>query len=318
MRPTVLLFCVLAAASARAQAVNPLPNPTEEARRAAAQVEAERNRQANDYARLKAISDERFRRKGTRMTNLDGMAMVDIPEADKKAIAVDEDIRKKYSDLIKGGKGGVVRLQNADVCTPNNLIVAATGGCPNYVIGKATAFSFRTGEYVNPLFSDVLFKGTTLSSTGAYTIGIFAKLGGTDLRALDVKSEGVHQLAAFVPPANMGEFQRQSAILRRGAQIGDFTYLPKAEINAGDVFVLRSVAYRANLYRGEKPRRINVLAADERADVTIVFKIEKLLSDGSVILVWRELKKAPPPRVVLEAGTPKPLAPNKFLSVVTQ
>lgn len=243
--------------------------------------------------------------------------MLDIPDSDKQAIAVDEDLRKKYADLLKRGRGGLVRLHNADACTPNNLIVSAVGGCPNYVVGKATGFSFRTSEYVSTIFSDVFFKGTSLSANGAYTIGIFANLGKADLVALDLRSEGVHQLAAFVPPSTSAEFERQSAILRIGVQIGSFAYLPRAEVNAGDVFVLRSVAYRANLYRGEKPRRVNVLAEDERADIMIGFKIEKVLSDGSIILAWRELRKSTPPRVVLEALTPKKPAPNKFLSRIS-
>lgn len=317
MKLFVFLVCVLgSAALALGQNTNPATNPTEEARQAAAQAEADRRRQAGEFARLKSISEEKHRRRGMRITNLDGMAMLDIPDSDKQAIAVGEEIRRKYADLLKRGKAGLLRLQNADICTPNNLIVTAVGGCPNYVTGKATAFSFRTSEYVAPLFSDIFLKGPALTATGAYTIGIFANLGDVDIRNLDVKSEGVHQLAAFVPPTTLTEFERQSAILRRGAQIDKFTYLPKAEINPGNVFVLRSVAYRANLYRGEKPRRINVLAADERADVTIVFRIEAVLSDGSVVLAWRELKKSPPPNVTLEAVTPKRAAPNKFVSIL--
>ena len=303
MKICALLICVMMSGfRADAQVGTPPTNSTEEARRAAAQAEAERRRQSAAYARLKSISDKEYRLKKTHISELDGIyGGPSLSNDDKKAITVDAGIRDKYQDLLKRGKAGVIRLHNADVCKPNDLVVAATGGCPNNVIAKATAFSFRTRDYVSTLFSDVFFKGTALWSTGAYTIGIFAKLGNPDLRSLDMKSEGVHQLAGFAPPADMASFDRQSAILRRGVQIDAFTYLPKAEVNPGDVFVLRSVAYRAKLYRGEKPRRINVLADDERADVTIAFEIAAILSDGSVVIVWRELKRSSPPRVVLEA-----------------
>lgn len=320
MKITALLILTLAfAGSVMAQS----EGQQTEAQRAAAEAqrryELERERQAG-FSRLKAVSDAKNRRRAALIADANGRFLrfdQRLTEADKQAIAVGEEIRKRYSDVLKGGKAGAVRLQNADVCTPNGLIVAATGGCPNNVIAKATAFSFRIGDYVATRFSDVFFKGTALSSAGAYSIGIFANLGTHDLRSLDMKSEGVRQLADFNPPSDMAEFERQSAILRGGTKIGEFTYLPKAEVAVGEVFVLRSVAYKANHFQGEKPRRINVMDGDERADVVIVFKVETVLSDGSVVLVWRELKRSSPPRVVLEAATPKP-APNKFLSTITR
>jgi hypothetical protein len=323
MKLTGFLLLLLAFSIAGRAQTDGQQNSARDAQRAALEtqtrLQVERERQAG-YARLKAISESKNSRNATRIADANGRFVRFDPrltDADKQAITIDEDILKRYRVLLKREKAGVVRLQNADICTPNRLVVAAVGGCPNNVIAKATAFSFRTGDYVSPVFSDVFFNGTGLSSTGAYAIGIFANLGKVDLKSLDMKSEGVRQLADFIPPSDAAEFQRQFGILRRGVKIGEFIYLPKAELAVGEVFVLRSVAYRANHFEGVKPRRINVMEGDVRADVIIVFQVETLLSDGSVILVWRELNRSPPPGVVLEALSPKSATPNKFLSAIT-
>lgn len=234
-----------------------------------------------------------------------------LNEQDKLAIAVLPDDLKAYAAFLKKGRTGIVRLHNADICVPNSLVIHASAGCPNNVAGKATAYSFRAGNYRLPLFADIFFKGNKISTSGVFTIGVYSDLGTADINTLNASSEGIKELLDFEPPDKEDEIDRQSSILSRGVQIGSFVYGPTVTVNTESTYVLRSVAYKGKLLKGEKPKAVNVLASDERKDVTVIFKIVRQNSDGSIVLLWKELNRAAPPKVVLEAKRDKAPAPPK-------
>jgi hypothetical protein len=224
-----------------------------------------------------------------------------LNEQDKQATLILPEDLKQYADFLKQPKTGIIRLQNADNCSPSDLVVKASAVCPNNISGKATAFSFRAGTYKLPLFSDMFFKGSILMASGAFTIGIYSNLGDQDIILLNSSSKGVKELLDFQPPERENEIERQYSILKRGVQIGDLIYRGAVGADTNKTYVMRSIAYKGTIPRGEKPGTINLLAADERKDVTVVFRIVRQNSDGSIVLLWKELSRAKPPKIVLEA-----------------
>ena len=96
-------------------------------------------------------------------------------------------------------------------------------------------------------------------------------------------------------------------------QIGSFIYGPEVPVNLGHAYVLRSVAYKGKILKGNRSNNVNLLAEDERKDVTVVFRPLRRMDDGSIILLWKELGRASPPEIVLEAKNDGALTPkNEF------
>lgn len=228
-----------------------------------------------------------------------------LTDEDIRAISILPEDLKAHQEFLRSPKTGIVRLQNAETCPPNPIVIRISAGCANNVNGKATAYSFRARGYRAPLFADLSFKSGKLSKSGAFVIGLLSDLRTDDLAEIQLVSDGVHQLADYRPPARQDEIERQYSILSKGAVVGGHVYGPEVGVTVGNVYVIRSVAYKGKLEIGEKPRTIDVLADDERKDITIVFKIIRQYEDGSIVLLWKELDRKDPPGVVLDAKNEK-------------
>jgi hypothetical protein len=223
-----------------------------------------------------------------------------LTKDDIKAISIHPADAIQFASFLRQPKTGIVRLQSADVCLPNNLVIQANGTCPNNIIGKATSYSFRTKDYTSATLSDVFFNKTKLSSTGVFTIGMFSNLGDVDLDALTLTSDGIKQLAEYQPSVEQSEIEKESEVLTKGLKIDGRIFKNEMEVKENTSYVLRTVAYKGKLYKGTGFYKIDVLAADKRKDVIVVFRITRIQDDGSITLIWKELNEKPSPRVVLK------------------
>lgn len=275
--------------------------------------ELQRQEQQGRFERLRAISEVKYNevslvRKGNEVRVKYSPRLND---QDIHAIEVSPLDLKKYGAFLKSPKTGITRLQNADVCAPNDLVLQASNTCPNNVTGKATAFSFRVQSYRLPMVADVFFKGNKLIANGAFILGILSDLGQTDINSLNAESDGIKQLLDFQPPETGNEIAGQNATLKRGLQVGNYIYKTEIEIKEGNSYVLRSVAYKGKIWQGGGIEKINMLDGDERKDVTVAFNILRKLNDGSIILLWKEISRIAPPKIVLEASNNSDKTPKK-------
>ncbi|MFZ1701716.1 MAG: hypothetical protein WBO10_12665 [Pyrinomonadaceae bacterium] len=203
-----------------------------------------------------------------------------------------------YEDFLREPKTGIVRLQRSDVCPQKTIVLRGADNCPNAIRGKATAFSFRTGRYRDTNLADIVFNGDKIAKSGTLTIGILSDLGDTDIDSLSMTSEGVRQLSDFTPASVESEIDRQYAVLQRGAVIGNHVYGPDVAPVVGNTYVMRSVAYRGKI--GNEGKGFNPLLDDERVDVTVAFKVIRKLSDGSIVMVWKELARRDSPDIIID------------------
>ena len=258
--------------------------------------------QEDGINRLKAISEGRYSHDTELVHNKKIVRIKYSPkygEDDIRAIAIPDEDLKTYSIFLKGSKVGIRRLQNSATCPSSDLVINASGGCPNSVAGKATAFSFRTDNYRSPVFADLFYDGNKLKTPGLFILGILSDLGNADINHIDSATAGVKELLKFEPSARQVEVERDVSILKIGLQIGDYTYSTEVEAVVGNVYVIRSIAYKGiSSVRGRKQE---IGTFDERKDVTFVFKIVRQMSDGSIVLVWKEISRISSPKVTLEA-----------------
>lgn len=301
MKTRFFLFFLLAISVGRVIAAQAPVNNDAEALR----VAAERREAAARFARLRAVA---MRTAYPPPRNNQGALRPhpSLNEQDLKAIAPPDEDLKTYAAFLKAPKTGILRLQNADICTPNNLIVQAAVPCPNNVKGKGTAYSFRAGDYRLPPFADISFAGKEFIDSGSLTIGVFSDLGDTEIDKTNLASDGVAQLAKFQPPGTGDEFGRQLSILNRGLQIGQHVYRTRTAVAAGHTYVLRSVVYNGKVIRGKSPSTSVSFEADDRKDILMVFKVLRVLDDGSVVLLWKQLKKVDSPHITVNIGQGPP------------
>jgi hypothetical protein len=223
-----------------------------------------------------------------------------LTNEDIKAVTIHPADLSQFKEFLRQPNTGVIRLHSADNCLPESRVIQAVGTCPNNIIGKATSYSFRTNDYVNILFSDIFFIKNAFSSTGAFTLGIFSNLGNVDIKTLTLLSEGVRQLADFQPSASESDIERHFNVLKKGIQIGDNIYKTSTASAENSVYVLRTIAYKGRIIRNSTTNRINILDGDERKDVLLVFQVVRKHEDGSLTLLYKELRRKDVPKVLLE------------------
>ena len=259
-------------------------------------------RQDEEVARLRTIT-ERRQTTADLIRNNDNIFIKYKPNLTKEdinAIAVSPEDLRTFAGFLKQPGTGIIRLHSAEICTPEKLVIHATGNCPNNVEGKATGYSFREKDYKIKALSDILFANNKLSSAGIFTIGLLSNLGDIDINNLNLTSNGIKQLAEYEPANDKTEMAKEYQLFTKGVQVGDNIYKRETEVKENNSYVLRSIAYKGKLIAGSGVNKINFLADDNRKDVLVVFRIVRTHEDGSITLLWKELNRKPSPKVVLE------------------
>ncbi len=222
--------------------------------------------------------------------------------SDMQAIEIHPEDLRRFNDFLQKPKTGIVRLHDASICPPSKNIVQAESSCPNNVAGKATGYSFRRDDYTSAGFSDIYLSKNHLYAPGIFTIGIFSGLGAdAGVEAQTAATDGIKQLADLTPPEDQIDVRRLFDLMKTGAEVAGKIYKSSAEVKLNETYVLRSIAYRGKVMKDAGDGvKVNVLEADERSDVLIVFRAVRKHDDGSITLIWKELARKPVPKIVLK------------------
>jgi hypothetical protein len=203
-------------------------------------------------------------------------------------------------------------LQSANVCNPADNVIQAASGCPDNIAGKATSYSFRTDEYKAGHFADILYLNNNVVAPGIYTLGIFSNLGDVDINTLGLASNGVRQLAAFIPASAIAELQSQDRQITTGMRIDNYLYKREVSLKPNSTYVLRTIAYKGRMPGNVNGRTGNLLDQDTRKDLTLVFRVVREHPDGSVTLVWKQLDAKASPKIIRnETVVASPKGQNK-------
>ncbi|MDX6709287.1 MAG: hypothetical protein QOH96_303 [Blastocatellia bacterium] len=261
--------------------------------------EVSRRKQDAAFARLHVVKEEQKAREMVRRK--DGISFrlnPSLTKKDREAIAINPEDTKQFLGLLQQGHTGIVRLQSANVCNPTDKVIQAASGCPDNIAGKATSYSFRTDEYKTGLLADIEYLNNNLAAPGFYTTGIFSNLGDVDINSLGLASNGVRQLAAFVPANAIAELLSQERQMTTGMRIDNYLYRREVALKVNSTYVLRTIAYKGRMLGIVNGRSVNLLDLDTRKDLTLVFRVVREHPDGSVTLVWKQLDVKPSPKII--------------------
>ena len=108
--------------------------------------------------------------------------------------------------------------------------------------------------------------------------GFLTKLGDVSLDTITVEHPGVQFLAAFDAPSKEAEAREQFRRAYPGFEQGGFTYATRLPATVNVTYAVRSISYRYS-------------------DILVGFRVIRQDSDGSMVLLWKTLKKFPKPEL---------------------
>lgn len=258
-------------------------------------------------------------------------------EKAKKQIAPSA-VENQYKSFLRQPKTGIVRLVLAKKCDLNaengiNQDKLAKECPTEYLPGGGSNFSFRKNEYFYASFSDISIKDSLIFSDTAFAQNIMVRLGDIPLEQVSLASEGVKFLSDFVPASVATDADKQIAQFNKGLQNDKYTYARGFKIAVNTTFALRVIPYQGevepqlqlflSLERQKRDSRLRIptfnvsntnkdssldsfkknsdpLYSDLREDIIVAFRIVEQAEDGSVTLLWRELRRAEAPKIALK------------------
>lgn len=182
----------------------------------------------------------------------------------------------KYADFLSQTDTGLIRLlprekYDADVRQANKHKLTIRGG------GAYYSFVRLTHEY--GYGSDIsLYDGWLSTGFAGANYGIMTTLGNTPLENLTVETPAVQFLATHTPPSEEPKARIEQTRWGQGEMIEGTTYGERLRMGVNTTYLLRSVDY-------------------DTSDVLVAFRVVRVDSDGSAIILWKLLKKYPAPKL---------------------
>ncbi len=227
-----------------------------------------------------------------------------------RKIAPVEELKKEHSLFLAKKNTGIVRLINPKSCVSDIQIHPSTGykkyeklltECPErFIVGGASSYSFRGMDFAPTYKADIEIKNGLMFSTGLLNQTIFVDIGEVDLESVSLTSSGAKFLTAFIPAEAQVDATKQSDNLRKGITQDNFKYSNFLMLAENHTYLLRSIAYRgeAKIVSSTGLKyEYNRLQDDIRKDIVIAFRIIKLNTDQSVILLWKEIDRKNSPKL---------------------
>lgn len=212
--------------------------------------------------------------------------------AELSVVAVREETVEKHKDFLKQPDSGIIRLvpdYGCDVFSQKN---ADAEICKKFSMpGGGSAYSFRKNTYQFWQLADLLYNGKSFYSLGQMSQGFLVKLGNVPLEKVTLETAGAGYVADLVPASDIDGAIGQNKKFTEGVKSGVFFYSKALPAEENATYILRSIAYRGKIRRIYKKVEFNELDFDERKDVIVAFQVVEKADDGSVTILWKQLRQ---------------------------
>ena len=92
----------------------------------------------------------------------------------------------------------------------------------------------------------------------------------------------------------------EKLLSEEGIKNGGFTYRSVVPVAENITYVLRSIAYRGNIYRTIQGMTYDELEFDKRREITVAFRVVRLEGEDNVTILWKELGNQKVPKLKIE------------------
>jgi hypothetical protein len=145
------------------------------------------------------------------------------------------------------------------------------------IVGGGAYYSFYRLTHEYGYGSDLsLEQGRLKVGFAGYDFGFLTDLGNVPVDQVAVDHPGLQYLHSYVPPSVDADIRAEQQRAGLGFTVGPYYYRSSLPAKLDTTYVLRSMNYL-------------------ESDLLVVFRIVRIDSDGSVILVWRKLATYPVP-----------------------
>jgi hypothetical protein len=191
----------------------------------------------------------------------------ELKETEQQFLAPSEKDRAKYAAFLSQPDTGLIRLLPRETFQDK---LSFQGG------GAYYSFARLTHEY--GFGSDIELQQNQFSvGFAGADFGFITKLGKIPIEDVTLEHPGAQFLSTFAAPALDAEAREQSRRGGVGFDVNGFTYKSRLPVKKKNSYLLRSVSY-------------------DRSDLLVAFRVVSLDDDGSVVIVWKILKKFPTPQ----------------------
>ncbi len=216
----------------------------------------------------------------------------ELPANEKLLLAVEDEVRHKYASFLSQPETGLIKLLAYKENKLEVNDVRAQTAFPN-IPGSGTYYSFAKRNHIANewsqirLFENVFLaayaemKRTTTATSGgmtqsfAYTSGhalaLFSELGNISLENVTLQLPALKYLLEFQPPIESGELANQRKILSAGITKDGFRVQSGVASKSDTTYAVRTINYK-------------------KSDAIYIFRVINKSSDGSVFLLWQQLK----------------------------
>ena len=218
--------------------------------------------------------------------------------SEQKKRLLPEDIAK-YTSFLQQPKTGLIKLFPDIGCEENANIIRADKQCLNWIPNSAF-YSFREREHTTEYLADIRLEKDFFISDGILSQGILVALGKIPIENITLDSAGMNFLVNYQPEQKNQDAFNQFVQITKGVRSDDFFYKNALPAEVDTTYALRVIAYRGSFLQTFRRFRFNMLDGDERADLTLAFRVVRKSEDGSISLLWKELQRKDAPKLLYE------------------
>jgi hypothetical protein len=199
---------------------------------------------------------------------------VELQRLESEFLAPSVEDSSNYAAFLSQPDTGLIRLLprerfDSETYRQNKQTLAMRGG------GAYYSFSRLAHEY--GAGSDLELDSGYLSvGFAGASYGMLVNLGDRSLDQVSLDYPGVKFLVSYEPPAKESSARQAATQFRQGFTVDQIRYQGRLPVVVNNSYVLRSIDYA-------------------RSDLLVAFRIVRQDSDGSVVLLWKLLKKYPTP-----------------------
>jgi hypothetical protein len=206
----------------------------------------------------------------------------ELSALEKKLLAPSAEDRSAYAEFLRQPDTGLTRLlprevYESDSYKTNKKTLTVRGG------GAYYSFALRTHEY--GYGTDIgLEQGYLKSGFAGFNFGIMTNLGNVPFEQITFDHPSAHFVSTYNAPATELDVRAEQTRFQRGATVDETVYSSRLPVEVNSTYLVRSIDYHSQ----------------ENVNVLVALRIVRKDTDGSIIIVWKILKKyAKPPEVAL-------------------
>ena len=198
---------------------------------------------------------------------------VELSALEKAFLSPSDEDRNAHAEFLRTPDTGLFRLLPRETYDDNakkdRQRIVTRGG------GAYYSFTRLTHEY--GYGSDIeLSQGELTTGFAGADYGLLTNLGDIPLESVSLETPAANIFAAYNPPSEEPKVRLEQRRFQLGADLQGISVSRRLPLKLNSTYLLRSICFR-------------------ETDVLVAFRVVRIDSDKSAIILWKMLKKYPTP-----------------------